>query len=320
MTSKRVVLVALGALLIVNATLAADLGDPAPALKIKDWAKGSAIDLSSGKGKNVYVVEFWATWCPPCRASIPHLTELQKKFKDKGVVFIGVSDEEIEKVKPFVDQQGTSMDYVVACDDSQTTKNAYLNAFKIQGIPHAFIVDKDGKIAWHDHPMEPTFEVALEMIAAGKFDKAGQEKINEMKKEAAALRTKINETAKAYFELARAGNDGARAKGEEFLALVGKDKELLNAFAWTLLTMEGIPKRDLELGLRVAKAANDASEGKDPAILDTYARALFDNGKIKEALEYQKKAVELCKDPEMAKGLKEALATYEKAAAEKNTK
>ena len=84
----------LGAALILGVAMsstAAKLGDPAAPLSIKEWVKGKPVDVKDGK--NIYVVEFWATWCGPCRTSIPHLTELQKKFKDKGVVFVGVSDE-----------------------------------------------------------------------------------------------------------------------------------------------------------------------------------------------------------------------------------
>jgi thiol-disulfide isomerase/thioredoxin len=63
------------------------VGDPAPKIEVKEFVKGDAVkDFEKGK---IYVVEFWATWCGPCRVSIPHLTELQKKNKD--VVFIGVS-------------------------------------------------------------------------------------------------------------------------------------------------------------------------------------------------------------------------------------
>src|SRR6188474_3333423 len=79
---------------------AAELGETAAPLEISEWVKGDAIDLATAKGKKVLVVEFWATWCGPCRTSIPHLTEMQKKFKD--VVFIGVSDEDAATVKKFV--------------------------------------------------------------------------------------------------------------------------------------------------------------------------------------------------------------------------
>src|SRR5436189_5204296 len=91
--------------------LAARLGDPAAALTIKDWVKGKAVDVKDGK--NIYVVEFWATWCGPCKVSIPHLTEMQAKFKDKGVVFVGISDEPLATVKPFVEKMAEKMDYTV---------------------------------------------------------------------------------------------------------------------------------------------------------------------------------------------------------------
>src|SRR5687767_13027650 len=90
---------------------AIELGDPAPELQIAKWVKGEPVkEFEKGK---VYVVEFWATWCGPCRTSIPHLTEMQKKYEDK-VVFIGVSDEDAETVAPFVDKMGDEMAYRVA--------------------------------------------------------------------------------------------------------------------------------------------------------------------------------------------------------------
>ena len=125
---------------MAHALGAAELGQPAAPLKIKEWIKGKPVDLASAKGNQVLVVEFWATWCGPCRTSIPHLTELQKKFKDVG--FIGVSDEDAPTVKKFVNKMGDQMDYTVAIDDDRQTSKGYMEAFDQNGIPHAFIVDR----------------------------------------------------------------------------------------------------------------------------------------------------------------------------------
>src|SRR5947207_6844570 len=108
----RRVLAALAVLARTTAAARADelsVGDPAPKLEVKEFVKGDPVK-SLEKGK-VYVVEFWATWCGPCRATIPHLTELQKKHKD--VTFIGVSvferERDAAKVKPFVAEMGEKM-------------------------------------------------------------------------------------------------------------------------------------------------------------------------------------------------------------------
>jgi thiol-disulfide isomerase/thioredoxin len=135
----------------LQAANAAKIGDPAAPLKITEWVKGGPVDLS--KRDKIYVVEFWATWCGPCRTSIPHLTELQKKFASKDVVFVGISAEKPSVVKPFVEKMGDRMDYVVACDDERQTNSGYMEAYGRNGIPSAFIVDRQGKVAWAGHPM-----------------------------------------------------------------------------------------------------------------------------------------------------------------------
>jgi thiol-disulfide isomerase/thioredoxin len=118
------------------------VGKPMPALNVEFLGAKPAYE---GKGR---IVEFWATWCPPCRASIPHLNEIYKKFKDKGLVVIGITDEEKAKVEAF--QKKIPMDYAVGID----AKGALLKQLGIEGIPHAFVVDKAGKVVWEGHPME----------------------------------------------------------------------------------------------------------------------------------------------------------------------
>lgn len=163
----KTILLALSATLLLSTAYSAELGDPAPELKIAKWVKGQPVQINEGGDKDVYVVEFWATWCPPCRTSIPHLTEVQKRFKDKGVTIIGVTNEKEGVVKPFVDDLGSKMDYHVAIDEG-ATGNGYMKAYGINGIPHAFVVQNE-KVIWHGHPMAG-LDKTLEEVISGKYD------------------------------------------------------------------------------------------------------------------------------------------------------
>jgi len=120
--------------------------ETASAMAVAHWVKGDPVDISSG----VHVVEFWATWCPPCRTSIPHLTKIQEQFADRGVKIIGVSNEKLSTVEPFVQKMGDEMAYTVAIDGG--VAKDYMDKYNIGGIPHAFVV-KDGEVAWHGLPM-----------------------------------------------------------------------------------------------------------------------------------------------------------------------
>ncbi len=152
----------------VAAAVPTKLGDAAYPLTGLTWVKGSPVTIAPGK---VYVVEFWATWCPPCRKSIPHLTELAKKYADR-VVFVGVSNEDVATVKPFVADQGDQMAYNVAVDTAGKVVNGYMTAFDQGGIPTAFIVDAAGKVVWLGHPMDNLGDV-LDKVLAGTYATAG---------------------------------------------------------------------------------------------------------------------------------------------------
>ena len=289
---------------------AAKLGDPARPLALSKTVKGDPVDLAAGKGKQVYVVEFWATWCPPCRESIPHLTDLQKRFKDKGVVFVGISDETEAKVKPFVEKMGSKMDYVVALDSSRKTSEAYMGAYGQNGIPTAFIVDKQGRVAWVGHPMDG-LDTAIEGIVAGTYDMVAAQKEFDGRAARAAKMQELNESFMKYMQAAaKPDAKDLPTLGKSLLDLAGEDPQILNAIAWNVLTAPNIKTRDTGFALDVAKAAVSASKEKNPAILDTYARALFDNGKKAEAIAQQKKAIDLAPEAQKAE-MKTTLGKYE---------
>jgi len=384
--------------------LAAQLGDPAAPLEIAEWVKGEPVDLAAAKGKKIVVVEFWATWCGPCRTSIPHLTEMQKKFANRGVVFVGVSDETSAKVKPFVDQMGEKMDYTVAIDRDNKTSEGYMKAFGVNGIPHAFIVDREGRIAWQGHPMAG-LDKALDRMAANTFDlgvekkrdgaqrklqeyfelasnEGNDEQLDKLAVQLAALdkelgginpdekldlaglrksarfqsvmrdyqralaggrseaelekleqkaaplapaefkfaefkgRFQLQRLFQEYYRaLTRAGSDAKVAElAKQLEGIESNNAEMQNEIAWTILTDEKIKNRNLPLALKFARAAVTASESKDANILDTYARALFDTGKVSEAIEQQKRAIELCDDKEKQAELKQTLQRYQAGA------
>lgn len=287
----------------------AKIYDPAAKLKGLQWIKGGPVEL---KKDVIYVVEFWATWCPPCRVSIPHLTKLQKKFKDMKVTVVGISTESVDKVEPFVKDKGDEMDYVVAVDPQRKISDGYMKAYNQRGIPTAFVVDKQLRVVWVGHPMDD-LESVLEMVVAGKFN--AQEYA--AKKELERKRNEMATTAlRTYFEALKS-NATDKAKEAADVIVENGSGQLLNDFAWRVLTEVEQDKQDLQIALKAATKANTMTEGKNAAILDTFALALFRNGKVTQAIEVQKRAIELIAGNErIEKEFKARLDEFTKAAAQ----
>jgi uncharacterized protein (TIGR03435 family) len=124
---------------------------------------GASVDAKSLHGK-VVVLEFWATWCGPCVAAIPHLNELADKFKDQPVQFIAITAEDEATIKPFLTKR--PIHAWIALD----TDRAMNSAYAIRSIPHTVVLGKDGKIAAITHPTMLTEKHIHDLLAGKKID------------------------------------------------------------------------------------------------------------------------------------------------------
>ena len=118
--------------------------------------QGKTWTLKDLKGK-VVLVNFWATWCPPCRKEMPDLNALYQRFKDQGFVILAISDEEVDKVKPFIAER--SITYPVMLDPGRKVNEL----FQVEGIPKSFVYDREGKLVAQSIDMR-TQKQFLEML------------------------------------------------------------------------------------------------------------------------------------------------------------
>jgi len=160
------------------------IGSTAPALDVEHWVQdgnGFFKPVTEFKPGNVYVVEFWATWCGPCISSMPHLAELQEKLRGENVQIVSISDEPLETVEAFLKRETTNKageqttfasitaPYSLTTDPDRSAHEDYMEAANQSGIPTAFIVGKDGKIEWIGHPMQ--MDEPLDQVVAGSWNR-----------------------------------------------------------------------------------------------------------------------------------------------------
>jgi len=123
---------------------------------------GKSWNLKDLRGK-VVLLNFWATWCPPCRKEMPDLEMLYRRFGAQGLIILGIDDEEAETVKPFIAQQGIT--YPVLLDPGRKVNTL----FQIEGIPKTFVYDRDGKIVAQSIDMR-TGKQFLEMLGSAGLE------------------------------------------------------------------------------------------------------------------------------------------------------
>jgi len=135
------------------------LGATLPAIEAEGWLNGTAPSADELKGK-VIVIDAWAYWCGPCRREAPHLVELYNKYKDRGVVFLGLTKEEensLDKSKAFLSETGV------------TWPNGYgagstLLALHVEALPTVLVFDREGSVVWNrdsDVELDTAIEQAL---------------------------------------------------------------------------------------------------------------------------------------------------------------
>jgi thiol-disulfide isomerase/thioredoxin len=156
---KIIFLLFAGAAFFLEGTLSQAAGSKtaAPDWQLSD-VDGNPVKLSDFKGK-VVILDFWATWCPPCRREIPGFVAIQKKYADKGFTVIGVSVDEQgpSVVKPFMRQLG--MNYPVVMG----TPKIVVDYGGIEGIPTTFIIDRQGNVvtSFQGFTDQATFESVI---------------------------------------------------------------------------------------------------------------------------------------------------------------
>ena len=304
-------------------TLALSIGSKAPIPEISDFVRGEKPTFFE-PGK-VYVIEFWATWCPPCRQSMPHLTKLAEDMKSKGVVIVGVSDEKVETVRTFLekDEWKQKARYTLATDPDRSTHRAYMEASGQGGIPTAFIV-KEGVVQWIGHPME--MDAPLAKIVDGTWDpKTAKQSFEDAVAEEMKAMGRQNDMTKAIdskdWDKAVALIDAeiAAAKGEEAMQskvqkaqillvagrseaayalcaeLIKEDPALRNFVATSVLHLPDVADRRVDLAITWLTDVTSAAGPANPQVLAELAYAWSLKGDFTKAADFMRRAIDTAK-------------------------
>lgn len=317
------------------------VGDPAPALQADKWWNGDSItQLKKG---NVYVVEFWATWCGPCIVMMPHLSELQEKYRNQGVIFIGYTARDpnntLAKVNAFVEKRGQKLKYRLAYSEDRSTYEAWMKAAGRSGIPCCFVVDRQGKIAYIGHPMY--LDIVLPKVVANKWELDDLAEVEKVEQEVdglfAASRNpeeflkKLEELEKnhpemgaiPYFNAPRILSllqlkriEEAQKTAEHILdqALRREDPATLQNLVGLLTSPQASQHKGLvALALRSAQALLKLNGDKDPLVLYFMAEVHFASGDVAKAKEWGAKAVEAAEqEPQLKRQIQQRISRYAK--------
>jgi len=139
-----------------------------PEVSAETWLNCDGPQTLAGLRGNVVVIECWATWCGPCVKGIPHMNDMQARYSENGLRILSFTAEPLADVKKFQKRTKTPIEYPIGAGSPVS------RLYGVNGIPHAFIVGRDGKPLWQGHPADPKFEQTI--VAALDVKTAAVEK------------------------------------------------------------------------------------------------------------------------------------------------
>jgi len=273
------------------------IGQPAPPLVVKEWIKGEPVEVKAGT--NIFVVEIFSLASAASRASLTNLSALQRRFKDRGVVVIGVSDDPAERIKQFVARAGADFEYAIAADDRHQTSQGYMKPVRERTVPHAFIVGKDGTLLWHSHPLDGLVE-ALEEITAGRYNP-------EQAAKADVARIHVYQ----YTTLARRNDPRTEPAGRKFLMTWTNDATALCGLALGIVTDRNLSKPDLALATEALERAEQLASTNSARVAVARAVFLFETGRREEGLAHAREALARAQSAEAKASVEACIRTLE---------
>lgn len=310
-------------LLTVPAAALPKVGDTPPPLVTSEWVRGKAINLPRDSAKKIHLIEFWATWCPPCKASIPILTEFQKRYV-KDLVVVGVTDPDPERnstkmIRRFVKKMGSEMEYRVAMDDSSKTWDQWLDP--AEGIPYAFLIGRDGRIVWQGSPLEPELAEIIPAVIDGSYDLESAKLDAEVNRRLQALSLSLEmgqwgvvwdglvdvlkldpasqialDAITSIYAQELHNKRSFREWANSHIEANHDNAKAMSRLAIAMLQNDDYATRTPDLAVKAARAAYQASNKRDAMAIVVYARALYQIGVLDKAIEVQSEAVALVSD------------------------
>ncbi|MBN2447934.1 MAG: TlpA family protein disulfide reductase [Phycisphaerae bacterium] len=261
------------------------VGQEFPTFSGDDFMTKEPIDFAKFRGK-VMIVEFWGTWCPPCRAAVPHIRELYEKQHESGLDIISIANERQQgNLKPFIEKEKMTWHHIQDERDQLTRK------YGIRGFPTAFVIDRDGILVWTGHPMDGMDKVVEETLKkpwAGAEEAEAKAKPELEKADALRDEGKAKEAAEAYKAIVDnyAGTPSAKEAQKQF------------------------DKLDSDPAVRKARAAKASSSECDRWL--KFARNMKEAERYDMARKYYQKIIDKHADSEEAQTAKEEIAELPK--------